>query len=147
MKSIYKYFCLALLLPLLFFTGCKKYDEQTFDFSPPVDPYLALKTYTAKTVIQGNTLSFIVVVRTAIQEPITVAYQISGNFSLSGTYTLPRNTLEGTATVVIPAGTVPVGSSSITGTLKLITATSTNTKITVGRITPDSEKFSVTVKP
>lgn len=146
MKLIYKLLPVV-LFSLLLFSGCKKYNEQTFDFSTSASPYLALKTYTAQTVSQGSTLSFTVVVRTAIQEPVTVTYQINGDFSLSGTYTLPRNTVEGTATVVIPAGTVPSGSSGVAGTFKLITATSANTKITVGRITPDSEKFSVTVTP
>ncbi|MBC7511465.1 MAG: hypothetical protein H7320_22375 [Ferruginibacter sp.] len=146
MKLIYRLLPVV-LFSILLFSGCKKYNEQTFDFSTSAPPYVALKTYTAKTVVQGNMLSFILVVRTAIQEPVTVAYQITGNFTLSGTYTLPRNTLEGTVSVVIPPGTVPVGSSAVTGTLKLITATSPNTKIIVGRITPASEKFSVTVTP
>ena len=146
MKLIYKLLTMVLFSVILC-SGCKKYNEQTSDFSTSAPAYIALKTYTAKTVVQGNALSFTVVVRTAIQELLTVTYQITGDFSLSGTYTLPRNTLEGTVFVVIPAGTVPVGSSGVTGTLKLITATSANTKITVGRITPDSEKFSVTVTP
>ncbi len=146
MKLIYKLLPVVLFSVVLF-SGCKKYNDQTFDFSKSAPPYVELKTYDATTVVQGDTLSFSVVVRTAIQEPVTVAYKITGDFSLSGTYILPKNTLEGTITVAIPPGTVPTGSSEVTGTLKLITATSANTKITVGRISPDSEKFTVTVTP
>ena len=146
MKLIYKLLP-VILFSVVLFSGCKKYNDQTFDFSKSAPPYVELKTYDATTVVQGNMLSFSVVVRTAIQEPVTITYQITGDFSLNGTYILPRNTLEGVVTVAIPAGTVPAGSSEVTGILKLVTATSANTKISVGRISPDSEKFTVTVTP
>ena len=146
MKLIFK------LLPVFVFSvvllsGCKKYEEQAFDFSTSAPPYVALKTYTAKTVMEGSNLTFVVLVRTALQQPVTISYAITGGFTLAGTYTLPRNTLEGTVTVAIPAGTIPTGATSVNGTLNLTAATTTGGQITVGRIDPSNEKFSVTVNP
>jgi hypothetical protein len=135
----------VVLFSVVLFSGCKKYDEQTFDFSTSAPPYVALKTYTTKTVTQGGNLSFTVVVRTALQQPVTITYAITGGFSLSGTYTLARNTVEGIVTVPIPAGTIPAGSTSVSGTLNLTTATTTAGSITVGRISPTNEKFTVKV--
>ncbi len=144
MKPIYKLLSIVLFSAVLF-SGCKKYDEQNFEFSPAVSPYVALKTYASKTVTQGNSFTFIVLVRTAFQEPVTITYAISGGLNLTGTFILPRNTLEGTVTVAIPAGSVPMGSSSVSGTLNLKTASKPSGPISVGRISPDTEKFYVTV--
>lgn len=146
MKLIFKLLSVVLLSVALL-SGCKKYEEQAFDFSTSTSPYVALKTYTAKTVRQGTNLTFIVLVRTALQQPVTISYAITGGFTLSGTYTLPRNTIEGTVTVPIPAGTVPTGTPSVSGALKLTAATTTGGTITVGRIDPTKETFSVKVNP
>ena len=146
MKLIFKLLSVV-LLSVVVLSGCKKYSEQAFDFSTSAPPYVALKTYTDKFVSQGTDLKFVVLVRTALQQPITISYTISGDFSLSGTYILPRNTVEGTVTVAIPPGIVPTGIDSLNGTLKLITATTMGGQITVGRIDPSGEKFSVIVNP
>ena len=146
MKLIFKLLS-VILLSTVVLSGCKKYNEQAFDFSTSAPPYVALKTYADKFVIQGTDLKFVVLVRTALQQPTTISYAITGDFSLSGTYILPRNTVEGIVTVAIPPGIVPIGIDSLNGTLKLITATTMGGQITVGRIDPSSEKFSVIVNP
>lgn len=134
-----------LLLSMVLFSACKKYNEQDFDFKTSTQPYVAINDYSSQEVAQGDTLRFDVVVRTALQQSVIITYAIKGGFSLTGTYTLPRNTVEGTVVVPIPAGTVPMGSTSVDGTLNLTGATISGGSISVGRISPDTEKFSVTV--
>ena len=56
----------VVLLSAVILSGCKKYDEQAFDFSTSAPPYIALKTYTDKFVSQGTNLKFVVLVRTAL---------------------------------------------------------------------------------
>ena len=146
MKLIFKLLSLV-LLSVAVLSGCKKYEEQTLDFSTTAPPYVALKTYTAKTVKQGANLTFVVLVRTALQQPVTITYAISGGLTLSGTFTLPRNTLEGTVTVAIPAGTVPTGVENVSAILKLTAATTTGGQITIGRTDPTKEKFSIKINP
>jgi len=144
MKPVFKFLPIIVFL-VVSFSACKKYSEQTFVFTPSAPPYIAINDTTSQELAQGDTLSFDVVVRTALQQPVTVTYTIKGGFSLSGTYTLARNTVLGTIQVPIPAGTVPIGLTSVSGTLNLTTATTTSGLITVGRMSPASETFTVTV--
>jgi len=55
MKLIFKLLSVV-LFSVVVLSGCKKYSEQAFDFSTSAPPYVALKTYTDKFVMQGTDL-------------------------------------------------------------------------------------------
>ncbi len=135
------------LFSLIVLSGCKKFEEEKFDFSSTsLPPYLELKSKTAKTVTEGNNLSFTVQVRTALTEEVTVAYEITGGFTLSGTMKLPANVVEATASVLIPTGTVVSPAVTTTGILTIKSATTASgLNLTVGRLSTSVEKFDVKV--
>jgi hypothetical protein len=136
-----------ILLSLIVLSGCKKFEEEKFDFaSTSLPPYLELKSKTAKTVTEGGNLSLTVQVRTALAEEVTVAYEITGGFTMSGTMKLPANAVEATASVLIPTGTVVSPAVTVSGVLTIKSATAASgLKLSVGRLSTSSEKFDVKV--
>jgi hypothetical protein len=145
MKLTNKYLLTLLLISGILLGSCKKYEEEKPDFSKSQPPYVTLKSTAAKTVKQGAALKFNVLVRTALQEDVTVSYDISGGFTKTGTFIVPRNTTDAPISIDIPAGTVPSGGVSLSGTFKILSATRPGGSLTVGRIDPAKEKFTVKV--
>lgn len=135
-------------LSILTLASCEKdYEGDSYDFSNSVAPYVELSAKTAVTVTEGSALTSVFQVRTALQEDVTVGYQITGGYTTSGNVVIPRNSRSGNLSVTIPVGTVPVGSTSVAAVLKIVSVTRpSGGAIIVGRLGADLEKRNVTIK-
>lgn len=152
MKNI---FSLLTILTLSFLIqSCNKKDAITTgvaDFSNSLTPYVELTSTTTKTVKQGNSTTFTFQMRTALQQPVTITYNVTGGGVnlMNQTATIDRNKLTGTATVTIPAGVIVPPSTSAQATLTVVKAvTSTGTQLTLGqKNTPGTQKVTINITP
>ncbi len=75
-----------------------------------------------------------------------MSLEITGDFTQAGELKLPANTIEATAQVLVPTGTVKSPAISANGVLSLKSATKVSDgQLIVGRITSLTEKFNVKV--
>lgn len=112
----------------------KKGPGDNYDFTNSLPPYVALSSTAAKTIKQGASGTFTFVMKTSMQQAVTVTYNVSGAVTLTGqTATIVRDALSGTATVAIPAGTIVSPATSAVATLTVVKAVKADgTVLTLG---------------
>lgn len=136
-------------MPLVAFQSCKKaYSPgDNYDFSNSLPPYITIRT-TALTVKQGATATFAFTLRTALQQPVTVVYSVSGAITLvNQTATIARDAVTGNGSFVVPANTIVAPATTATATVTLVSATTADgTKLTIGanNIAAD-QKFTLNI--
>lgn len=121
-KNMKKLLYICLLMPLVFQSCKKAYSPgDNYDFSNPLPPYVALKSTAAITVAQGASASVPFILRTSLQQIVTVTYSVSGAVTLANqTVIIPRDATTGTATIAIPAGTIVAPATTATATVTLV---------------------------
>jgi hypothetical protein len=132
MKKII-YICL--LMPLVFQSCKKAYSPgDNYDFSNPLPPYVAFKSLAAVTVKQGASATVSFLIRTALQQAVTVTYSVSGAVTLTNqTVVIPRDAVTINASIPIPAGTIVAPATTATATVTLVKATAADgSTFTVG---------------
>lgn len=142
---ILKYFVFSFVILAL--ASCEKdYPGDSYDFSASVAPFVELAAKTTATVKQGANHTSVVQIRTAFQEDLTVGYQITGDYTASGTVVLPRNSRTVNLVIAIPAGLVVDPAVSISSVLKIVSATrASGEPVIIGRLGADLEKRNLTI--
>jgi hypothetical protein len=133
-------------------TSCEKEDSpgDNYDFSNTLPPYVTLSSTATKTVAQGGSTTFNFVMRTALQEAVTVYYNVTGDVNLTNqTVVIDRDKTTATASVTIPAGTITPPATTATATLTLVKAvTASGRELTIGqRNTPATQKVTINIVP
>jgi hypothetical protein len=133
------------------FQACNKDDAATkgFDFSSTLPPYVELSSTAAKTVKQGNATTVTFQMRTALQEAVTVTYDVTGGgVNLTNqSVVIERNKLTAIATINIPANVIVAPNTTATATLMLVKATTAaGTQLTIGqKNTPATQKVTINI--
>jgi hypothetical protein len=108
---------ICLLLPLVAFQSCKKAHSpgDNYDFSNSLPPYVAFKS-TADVKVKlaadhatAGSATFAFVMRTGMEQTVTVSYSVSGALTLTGqTVVIAKETVTSPNVVInVPAGTAP----------------------------------------
>lgn len=108
---------ICLLLPLVAFQSCKKAASpgDNYDFSNPLPPYAEFKSLAGVSVklaadkITPGTAKVAFILRTALQQDVTVTYSVSGAITAANqTIIIPKNTVSSLdASINVPALTAP----------------------------------------
>jgi hypothetical protein len=149
MKKIF--FPLIILLVCL--QACSKHDSpgDNYDLSNTLPPYVALSSTAAKTVAQGSSTSVTFQMRTALQQAVTVYYDVTGGgVNLTNqTVIIDRDKTSVVATVAIPNNVIVPPATSATATLKLVKATKADgTLMTIGsKNNPSTQVVTINIIP
>lgn len=129
--------------------ACDKESAGTdYDFGDSLPPYIQITDKTPVEAIAGDTVLIDFNIRTAVQEDVTITYDVAGAVSQPGaTVVLERNARIVETMLVIPDGLIaaPDTTAAITVTLKNAVGTK-GQPFRVGRIgEPESESMMITV--
>jgi len=141
MKKIF----IILGITVTFLAACERDDVgDTYDFSTSLPPNVELNsTVRGKTISvkEGKKFKVPVILRTSMQQAVSVNYSITGAFTQQGVLQIDRNTVTNTSkgdSILVPVGTVPVGSTTATATLRIVSAkNAANDTLAVGRFGKD----------
>lgn len=113
----------------------KKGPGDNYDFSNSLPPYVALTTAPIS-VKQGTVANAPFLVKTAIQQAVTITYKVEGAINLPNqTVVLPRGVLTITAAVPTVAAIITPPATSTTATLTLLSAVKADgTVLTLGSL-------------
>lgn len=142
-----------LLSSLLLFAACNKKDAGTagLDFSNTVPPYVELTSTATKTVKQGSSVSIAFQMRQALQQKVTVYYDVTGGgVNLTNqTVTFDKEKTSATASVAIPANVIVPPATSATATFTVKKAVKEDgTELTLGsKNTPATQKLTINIVP
>ncbi|RZA00538.1 MAG: hypothetical protein EOP47_13695 [Sphingobacteriaceae bacterium] len=106
MKKIF--ILLFITLTSVMFQACDKNSlGDAYENVPnPLPPYVALTSTAGIETSAGETFDVTFVVRTALQQKVTITYGVTGALTLANqTIELPRNALTVKATIAVPEGT------------------------------------------
>ncbi len=147
-----KIFLVLSAFSFLCITSCEQEDSpgDNYDFSSTLPPYVALSSTSAKTVRQGNAATFTFQTRTAMQQTVTITYNVTGAVTLNNqTVVIDRDKTSAVATVNIPAGVIVPPATSATATLTVVKAVAANgMELTLGqKNNPSSQKVTINIIP
>jgi hypothetical protein len=146
MKKIF----FAIFILAVFLQSCDKHTSlgDNYDLSNTLPPYVALSSTAAKTVKQGASTTVTFQLRTALQQKVTVTYNVTGAVNLSNqTAVIDRDKTSVVATSNIPANTIVAPATTATATLTLVKAvTESGTELTIGsKNTPATQKVTINI--
>lgn len=149
MKKIFS----AIFIVTIVFQSCDKHESRgdNYDLSNTLAPYVALSSTAPKTVKQGASTTVTFQLRTALQQKVTVYYDVTGGgVNLTNqTFVIDREKTSATATVTIPANVIVPPAASATATFKLVKAiTEGGQMLTIGsKNNPETQKLTITITP
>ncbi|SMC73789.1 hypothetical protein SAMN04488101_102598 [Pedobacter nyackensis] len=125
----------------------KKGPGDNYDFSNSLPPYVALSSTAAVSVKQGTAANISFLVKTAIQQQVTITYKVTGAINIpSATVVLNREAF--TVAASIPtAGSIVAPATTATATLTLVSAVKADgTVLTIGsKNDPQNQKVVINV--
>ncbi|HTD93321.1 MAG TPA: hypothetical protein VK644_05905 [Chitinophagaceae bacterium] len=139
------------IIAALALQSCDKDDSpgDNHDLSNTLPPYVALSSTAAKTVKQGASTTVTFQLRTSLQQPVTVTYDVvGGGVNMTNqTAVIDRDKVSVVATVAIPNNVIVPPATSAQATLTLVKATKTDgTMLTIGsKNTPATQKVVITI--
>jgi hypothetical protein len=130
--------------------ACNKDDAATegFDFNSTLPPYVELSSMAAKTVKQGASTTITFQMRSAMQQAVTVTYNVTGAVNLTNqTAVIDRNKLTVAVPIAIPNNIIVAPATTATATLSIIKATTASgTELTVGQKNiPGNQKVTINI--
>lgn len=139
----------SIVLISILFISCKKdYQGDNFDFSDSLPPYVALSSTADKTVQQGTSTTVTFQMRSALEQEVTVYYDVKGGGVDLSNQTAVINVEKTTtvATITIPMVIVPPATEA-TATLQLVKAVAADgTMLTIGsKNEPTSQKVTINI--
>lgn len=148
MKKIVLAFCLLAVAS----QSCDKHESpgDNYDLTNTLPPYVALSSTTPKTVQQGTATTVTFNLRTAMQQKVTVYFDVTGAVNLANqTVVIERDKTSAVATINIPAGVVVPPATTADATLTLTKGIAENgTELTVGtKNNPATQKVPITITP
>lgn len=147
MKKIIFAFCLLALVG----QSCDKHDSpgDDYDLNNTLSPYVTLNSTAPKTVKQGTSTTVTFQLRTAMQQKVTVYYDVTGGgVNLTNqTIVIDRDKTSAIATINIPAGVIVSPATTADATLTLVKGVTENgTTLTVGsKNNPETQKVPITI--
>lgn len=129
----------------MMFVACDDTQDPVADFSDTRPVYVELTSKTVLAVKEGATATLPIRLREGQQQDVIVSYDVTGAITQSGTATIARNSLTGNITVSIPAGVVPLGSTTADAVVTLKSATMGGNPITVGFLNSTGEKRTIRI--
>jgi hypothetical protein len=151
--SIMKKVIFAIFAIAIIFQSCDKHDSpgDNYDLSNTLAPYVALSSTKTWSVKQGYDTTISFQLRTAMQQKVTVYYDITGGgINLTNqTVVIPRDKTTGTANIHIPNNVITPPATSATATLKLVKAvTESGEMLTIGsKNNPETQKVTINITP
>lgn len=145
-KIFFAIFILAVLIQ-----SCGKHESpgDNYDLTNSLPPYVALSSTSAKTVKQGASTTFTFQLRTALQQKVTVYYDVTGGgVNLTNqTVVIDREKTSAVATVNIPANVIVAPATSATATLTVVKAMADNGMLlTLGsKNNPTTQKVTINI--
>lgn len=112
MKNITLKALTFLALVVFGFSSCNDFEDENFDFSTSLPAYVELSSGSIAD-FADSTITVEARVRTALQSVITVDYDITGDFTESGTIEIPAGSVSGTTAITLP-GNPDTGSATLT---------------------------------
>jgi hypothetical protein len=147
-KIFFAIFSFAALLQ-----SCDKHESpgDNYDLTNTLPTYVALSSTAAKTVKQGSSTTVTFQMRTAMQQKVTVYYDVTGGgVNLTNqTVVFDREKTSVTATINIPANVIVPPATSAKATLTLVKATTENgALLTIGsKNNPETQKVTINIIP
>jgi len=144
---------LAIILPLvILFQSCDKEDAglDGIDLSNTIPPYVELTSTAAKEVQQGTSATVAFQMRAAMQETVTITYNITGAVNQPNqTVVIDRNKTTANATVSIPNNVIVAPATSAVATLTVVKAqTASGRMLTLGaKNDPSKQKLTINIIP
>ncbi len=121
----------------LFITACEEYQEENFSFDNSVAAYVELSDGDAIELdTSGITIPIEVQIRVAMENNVTIEYELVGDITTSGSVMIPATELSNDIVVEIPNE----GPGAAT-----LTLTSVDNDLSLGRGGPDSGLSSTSV--
>lgn len=132
--------------------ACEKpsIEDEEIDLSNTLQPYVELSNTTAKTVKQGASTTVTFQMRTALQQKVTVYYDVTGDVNMTNqSVVIEKEKTTGTATINVPAGTIVAPATSATATVTLKKAVKDDgTELTLGaKNVPASQVVTLNIVP
>jgi hypothetical protein len=147
MKKIF--FAIFILSAII--QSCDKHESagDNYDLSNTLSPYVALTSTTAKTLKQGTSTTVAFQMRTAMQQKVTVYYDVTGGgVNLTNqTLVFDREKTSATATINIPANVIVPPATTAKATLTVIKAVAEDgTLLTIGsKNNPETQKVTINI--
>jgi uncharacterized protein YcfL len=137
---------------LVLLQACDKDDPalKDVDLSNTIQPYLEFNSTEDRTVKQGTQASLTVQMRTGLQQPVTVHYDVTGAVNLPNqTLVLEKEKTSGAIIVSIPANVVVPPATSATAVVTLKRAVRQDgTELTLGsKNMPGTQKVTLLIQP
>jgi hypothetical protein len=146
-----KKICFALFILSIMIVSCTKYESPGFnyDLTETLPAYVALSSTAAKTVKQGTSTTVTFQMRTAMQQKVTVFYEVTGGGVnlVNQTVEIDREKTTAVATINIPANVIVPPATSASATLTLVKAVREDgTQLTIGsKNNPQTQKVPITI--
>ena len=150
-QSIMKKIFFAIFIIAMISQSCDKHESRgdNFDLSNTLAPYVALSSTSAKTVKQGASTTVTFQMRTAMQQKVTVYYDVTGGgVNLTNqTVVFDREKTSVTATINIPANVIVAPATTATATLKVTKAvTEGGEMLTIGsKNNAETQKVTINI--
>jgi hypothetical protein len=149
-QSIMKKIFLVIFISTAILQSCDKHESpgDNYDLSNTLAPYVALSSTSAKTVQQGTSTTVTFQMRTAMQQKVTVYYDVTGGVNLTNqTVVFDREKTSTTATINIPANVIVPPATTATATLKITKAVAESGQmLTLGsKNNPETQKVTINI--
>lgn len=147
MKKIF----LAIFISTAILQSCDKHESRgdNWDLSNTLAPYVALSSTSAKTVRQGTSTTVTFQMRTAMEQKVTVYYDVTGGgVDLTNqTVVFDREKTSVMASINIPSNVIIPPATTATAMLKVIKAVSENGQmLTLGsKNNPETQKITINI--
>lgn len=105
------------LLALIMAYGCETYEPAEPDFSDSYPAYVEIASSAAITVPEGGNIVIMLTSRSVVYDSYTVSYEITGDYTASGTVEVPGGKNQYEVALPVEAGIVTDNALSATFTL------------------------------
>jgi len=141
------YVIFAIGVGVVFLQSCDKDSlGDSYDNFTSLPPYVEISSKDTLQAVEGTTVTIGMNLRTAVQQPTTVEYAVSGAFSATGTVTIPRNKTTASAQITIPAGVIPSGEDTAEAVFSIKSAKTGSTNLTIGLHGADEEMVAIEIE-
>ncbi|MDF1571064.1 MAG: hypothetical protein P1P82_05545 [Bacteroidales bacterium] len=150
MKNIVK---ISMLLVLGFAWSCESYFPAEPDLTNTYPAYVEIENTAPKTVPEGSEISLTLTSRSVVYQSYTVSYEVTGDYSTSGTVEVPEAMNRYTVSVPVEAGIVTDDPLSATVTLTDVTGDmalgrngmNTAVEVSITKFVPyDADDYAIT---
>ena len=131
-----------ILIPILIlsaaacFQACDKTSPgDNYDFTNSLPPYVTISSLAPITVYQDTTVNITFQMRTSLQQPVTVTYDVTGAVNMPNqTAVINIDKTSAVAAVTIPGNIITTPGTTATATLTLVKAVTADGKnLTIGQ--------------